>query len=251
MTALSLASLKDELSVYYLPCKARKYLNGLTEKTIITLLRQLVKLYGYTLNSCEKYNRGVKHIIYPTTLTSNPYTVPVQDADGIPTQDDLGENLEGTSLTNARWDALNQTALTGDTQFLNVYNWTWEKMAYGQRYGLLPEISQSNGWFTIDEREGKFSFSSNLASKLIILEYVSDGLALDADSRIPKMAEEAIYMHIAYSILAGRSGVQEYIVQRFKKDRRASLRNAKIRLSNIKLGEIAQVMRGKSKRIKH
>jgi len=194
---------------------------------------------------------GVKRIIYPTTLTSNPYTVPVQDADGIPTQDDLGENLEGTSLTNARWDALNQTALTGDTQFLNVYNWTWEKMAYGQRYGLLTEISQNNGWFTIDEREGKFSFSSNLANRLMILEYISDGLAIDADTKIPKLAEEAIYLHIAHAILAGRAGVQEYVVRRYKKDRSAALRNAKIRLSNIKLSEIVQVMRGKSKRIKH
>ena len=194
---------------------------------------------------------GVKRIIYPTTLTSNPYTVPIQDSDGIPTQDNLGENLEGTSLTNERWDALNQTAVTGDTQFFNVYNWSWEKMAYGQRYGLLPEISQNNGWFTIDEREGKFSFSSNLANQLIILEYISDGLAIDADTKIPKLAEEAIYLHIAHAILAGRAGVQEYVVRRYKKDRSAALRNAKIRLSNIKLSEIVQVMRGKSKRIKH
>ena len=71
------------------------------------------------------------------------------------------------------------------------------------------------------------------------------------DSKIPKMAEEALYMHIAYSILAGRSNVQEYIVQRYKKERRAQLRNAKIRLSNIKLEEFTQVMRGKSKWIKH
>jgi hypothetical protein len=69
--------------------------------------------------------------------------------------------------------------------------------------------------------------------------------------KVPKMAEEAMYMHIAYSILAGRSGVQEYVVQRFKKDRRAALRNAKIRLSNIKLEEIAQVFRNQSKIIKH
>ena len=60
-----------------------------------------------------------------------------------------------------------------------------------------------------------------------------------------------MYMHIAYSILAGRSGVQEYVVQRFKKDRRAALRNAKIRLSNIKIEEIAQVFRNQSKIIKH
>ena len=95
------------------------------------------------------------------------------------------------------------------------------------------------------------SFSSDLKDRLIILEYISDGLASDLDTKLPKMAEEAMYMHIAYSILAGRSGVPEYVVQRFKRDRSAQLRNAKIRLSNIKIEEIAQVMRNKSKWIKH
>jgi len=198
---------------------------------------------------------GVKHIIYPTTLTSNPYTVPVQDNKGVPTQDNLGENLEGTSQTNERWDTANDNNLTGgyNNEMYNagVYNWTWDKVAYGRRYGLEPEVSQTNGWFTIDEREGKFSFSSGLANQLIILEYISDGLSVDYDMRIPKMAEEAIYMHIAYSILAGRMNIPEYIVQRYKKDRRAALRNAKIRLSNIKLDEFVQVMRNKSKWIKH
>ena len=65
------------------------------------------------------------------------------------------------------------------------------------------------------------------------------------------MAEEAIYMHIAYSMLASRMNIPEYIVARYKKDRRAALRNAKIRLSNIKLEEFTQIMRGKSKWIKH
>jgi hypothetical protein len=41
------------------------------------------------------------------------------------------------------------------------------------------------------------------------------------------------------------------MIARFKKDKRAALRNAKIRLSNIKLEEIVQVMRGQSKWIKH
>ncbi len=198
---------------------------------------------------------GVKHIIYPTTLTSNPYTVPLQDNDGIPTQDNLGDNLEGTSLTNERWDTVNDYKISGayNTDFYNagVYDWTWGKVVYGRRYGLNPETSQTNGWFTIDEREGKFSFSSNLKGQLIILQYVSDGLSVDYDMRIPKMAEEAIYMHIAYSLLAGRVNIPEYIVARYKKDRRAALRNAKIRLSNIKLNEIVQVMRNKSKWIKH
>ena len=200
---------------------------------------------------------GVKHIIYPTTLTSNPYSVPVPNADGsgIPTQNSLGENDQGSSVTEERWDTANDRLISGniDLTFFNanVLGWSWEKLAYGQRYGLNPETSQKNGWFTINEREGKFSFSSNLENRLIILEYISDGLSVDADTKIPKLAEEAIYMHIAHAILAGRSGVQEYVVRRYKKDRSAALRNAKIRLSNIKLEEITQVMRGKSKWIKH
>ena len=200
---------------------------------------------------------GVQHPIYPVNnLTDSPYTVPIQDGDGVPTQDGLGENLEGSSVTDERWRTANDRLINGNLtwdEFYNasVYDWRWDKLAYGQRYGLEPQTSQRNGWFNINEREGKFSFSSNLKSRLIILEYISDGLSIDYDMRVPKMAEEAIYMHIAYSILSTRSNVQEYIVQRFKRDRRAALRNAKIRLSNIKLGEITQVMRGKSKWIKH
>ena len=80
---------------------------------------------------------------------------------------------------------------------------------------------------------------------------ISDGLAADEDMKIPKFAEEAIYMHIAHAILSVRSNIPEYVINRFKKDRRAALRNAKIRLSNIKIEEIAQVFRNKSKIIKH
>ena len=200
---------------------------------------------------------GVKHIIYPTTLTSNPTQPLIQAPDGVPDQGGAGSNLESEQAkTNVRWANNNNLDLTGELtnqlfQNADVYDLSYAKIAYGQRYGLEPELSQKNGWFTIDEREGRFSFSSGLVNQLIILEYISDGLAYDMDSRIPKMAEEALYMHIAYSILAGRSNVQEYIVQRFKKDRRAQLRNAKIRLSNIKLEEFTQIMRGKSKWIKH
>ena len=197
---------------------------------------------------------GVKHIIYPTTLTSNPYTVPIQDGDGDFIQDNFGENEESSSLTDERWKNAADYKLNGnyniDLQNAGVYNWNWEKLAYGKRYGLDPQYSNKNGWFTINEREGKFSFSSNLTDRLIILEYISDGLSSDLDTKVPKMAEEAMYMHIAYAMLAGRQNVPEYIVNRFKKDRRAALRNAKIRLSNIKLDEFVQVMRGKSKWIK-
>ena len=198
---------------------------------------------------------GVQHPIYPTNnLNSKPYTVPLQDDSGAITQDSLGENLEGTSISNSRWknanDSLINGAFTNDMYNAGVYDWNFNKLAYGQRYGLNPETSQDNGWFNMNDREGKISFSSNLSGALIILHYISDGLSVDYDMRIPKMAEEAMYLHIVYSLLAGRSNVPEYLVRRYKIDRRAALRNAKIRLSNIKLNEFVQVMRGKSKQIK-
>ena len=71
------------------------------------------------------------------------------------------------------------------------------------------------------------------------------------DTKVPKMAEEAMYKHIMYSIISTRANQPEYVVQRFKRERSAELRNAKIRLSNIKLSEVIQQMRGKSKWIKH
>lgn len=197
---------------------------------------------------------GVKHVIYPTRLTSNPTEIPVQDSDGIPTQDNVGNNVQGSSVTEEAWDNANMKRITGgydDYLDVSIDNYRYSRVGLGKRYGLNPETTQVNGFYTINEREGKFSFSSDLVGKTIILEYISDGLSVDKDMKLPKMAEEAMYMHIAYSILAGRSGVQEYVVQRFKKDRRAALRNAKIRLSNIKLEEIAQVFRNQSKIIKH
>mgnify|MGYP003645497640 FL=1 len=202
---------------------------------------------------------GVKRIIYPANnLTINPYENPIQDAQGIPTQDNFGENLEGTSITEERWAKANDNLLNGQLlnnideaiDFQNAYgfegSWNW-----GRQYGLDPQLAQINGWFTLNEREGKMSFSSNLANRLIVLEYISDGLAHDIDTKVPKLAEDALYASILHSIVSTRSGQQEYLVQRLQKDRRAKLRNAKIRLSNIKLDEIVQVMRGKSKWIKH
>ena len=191
---------------------------------------------------------GAKHIIYPTRVTSNPTELPIQDDDGIPTQDAQGENnLAEQSETETRWDS---RSLTTDLQ-PDDYRIPRRDFLIGQRYGLQPEEAQVNGMFTINERTGTFSFSSDLAGKLIVLEYISDGLSVDLDMKLPKMAEQAMYMHIAYSILSGRAGVPEYIVNRFKRDRSSALRNAKIRLSNIKIEEISQVFRNKSKWIKH
>jgi len=198
---------------------------------------------------------GVLHPIYPTNnLNQSPYYTFSQDDTGNPIQDSNDANTEVTSQIDPTWNKTNPRYISGgfnnDLNNANVLDRNYTDGALGQRYGLEPQTSQKNGWFKIDERKGTFSFTSNLANKLILLQYISDGNAYDLDARIPKLAEEALYAHIIHSILSVSSGVQEYVVRRFKQERSAKLRNAKIRLSNIKLDQIIQVMRGKSKWIK-
>ena len=206
-------------------------------------------------------SHGIKRPIYPNNnLTINPYEKLLQDGRGIPIQDSFGEDLEGTSLTVERWKETNANRLLNNQALNELDNFAYDVYGndfgsgpwnWGRLYGLDPQYSNVNGWFGINERDGKFTFSSNLADRLIVLEYISDGLAYDLDTRVPKMAEEAMYLSISYNLLANRANVSEGMVARFKKDKRAALRNAKIRLSNIKLEEIVQVMRGQSKWIKH
>ena len=196
---------------------------------------------------------GVKHIIYPTTLTGSPYRVPVQDTEGQPIQDTFDNNIEGTSIIEERWkDAgftIGSEIRDSDLNFNNSsYN---TSNLLGQRYGMNTTSANINGSFIMNDREGKISFSSNLVGSLILFEYISDGLAYDLDTKIPKMAEEAVYAYILHAVISTKSNQPEYVVQRLKQEKFAKLRNAKIRLSNIKLSEFAQVLRGQYKWIKH
>ena len=121
----------------------------------------------------------------------------------------------------------------------------------GQRYGLDPQHAQVNGSFYIDEMTGKIHFSSNISGKTIILDYISDSLGTNEEMQVHKFAEEAMYKYIAYAILSTKANIQEYIVRRYKKEKFAAIRTAKLRLSNLKLEELTQILRGKSKQIKH
>lgn len=121
----------------------------------------------------------------------------------------------------------------------------------GERYGLNPEHAQINGSFFIDEHRGIINFSSNISGKTVIIDYISDSLGSDSQMQVHKFAEEAMYKWITYGVLSTKSNVPEYVVQRYKKEKFAATRQAKLRLSNIKLEEITQILRNKSTHIKH
>jgi len=199
-------------------------------------------------------DQGVKHVMTPTSMTTSPGAIPLQSDNGQPMQDNFGDNVDGTSITEDRWS---NNALKNRRDVIDNGDFSWDLLygeqsyGVGQLYGLDPQNANINGYFTINDREGKFSFSSDLVNRIIILEYISDGLSTGMDTRVPKLAEEAMYAYISHAIIASRINQPEYVVNRLKREKSAKLRNAKLRLSNIKLNEFVQVMRGKSKWLKH
>ena len=195
--------------------------------------------------------RGTERIIYPARKTSNPNQPILQDNEFEYLFDE--QNRENLLANNSTTKTTFQT--TGGNRQSSLNNIdnsdTPNVDHFGQRYGLTPEHAQSNGVFYIDQTRGIINFDSSLVGRVITLKYISDGLGDDEELTVHKFAEEALYKYIAHAILATRANTPEYLVMRFKKEAASARRNTKLRLSNIKIEEIAQVMRNKSKIIKH
>jgi|TARA_R100001086_G_scaffold58316_2_gene26671 hypothetical protein len=198
---------------------------------------------------------GIEHIIYPARLTSRPSESVLQDNDYDYVFGGDGALLSSTPLTGQRFDEFDVSKLISNNKDSSVtYDADRDSETVimpGGRYGLEPEYSQENGLFVIDELNGKISFSSNMSGRIITLKYISDGLGTDDEMQVHKFAEDAMYKYITHAVASTMLTTPEYIINRFRKEKRAAMRNAKLRLSNIKISELAQVMRGKSKQIKH
>ena len=181
-------------------------------------------------------------------------------------------DVNGAVITTSKVSTVASTATTNEVTFISIPkdSTTWsnyksgtpsenqddyEDDTYwpmdGSRFGLDPQHAQANGSFYIDDVSGKIHFSSNISGKTVILDYISDSLGTDGEMQVHKFAEEAMYKWISHAVLASKANTPEYLVARYKKERFAAIRTAKLRLSNIKLEEITQILRGKSKQIKH
>jgi hypothetical protein len=163
-----------------------------------------------------------------------------------------------SKIDKARLDKTKKSIyLNANSPFDGQQGWnidgTWYfDIAIGARFGLNTETANSNPTFRVDQQAGVINFSSGMAGKSCILEYVSDGLYNGDNTTVTvnKLFEEYLYAYIEYSILRSKHGVQEYIVKRAQKQKSALLRNAKIRLSNIHPGRLLMNLRGQAKWIK-
>tara|TARA_Y100000004_G_C8934814_1_gene421602 strand:- start:84 stop:971 length:888 start_codon:yes stop_codon:yes gene_type:complete len=208
-----------------------------------TLVMPLPQDYVNYVKLVRVDSDGIERLLYPTGKTSNPFAI-TQNDDGSYRFSGVELQEQSPSDTWSSYQDQTETDVyTDDSTDLEIDN-------KGRRYGLDPQHAQSNGTFYIDYHRGYIHFGSSLANETIILKYISDGLGTDEEMVVHKFCEEAVYKWIACGVLGVRLNTQPFLMQRLKKEKFAETRKAKIRLSNIKIEEFTQVLKGLSKPIK-
>ena len=225
-----------------------------------TLVMPLPQDYVNYTKIARVDSNGIEKILYPTGKTSNPFPIN-QDSNGSYNFTEANGTPGGElRVQGSASNSSNPYTSDSRNRFNNIepgnvdYDYDDGDLInehfMGRRYGLDPQYAQINGTFYIDNSTGFIHFGSDLAGETVILKYISDGLGTDAEMVVHKFCEEAVYKHIMYGLISGRSGIPEGVIQRFKKEKFAETRKAKIRLSNIKMEEFTQVLKGISKPIK-
>ncbi len=157
--------------------------------------------------------------------------------------DNNGYVLEGSSATN----------LINDEQTKQIwelgYCCGYETIGGSYYQNFRVDTSKNaNGTFIENRKQGRIHFDSSVGSKIIVLEYISDGLEslLEGDITINKFGEYALYNWTNWNLLNVKNGVADYEIRRAKKDYDTSFRNAKIRLMNIKIAEVSQLLKARN-----
>ncbi len=211
---------------------------------------------NYTRVSCIGPN-GEKHTLLPVKGANDPTAI-LQDSDYsflYDSEDDTQKAAKSELAT--RYQDRTNSANSQEAQNYYSNNYNGDNFSYfNKRYGSNPESMNSAKTFFVDTARGIIFFDGsfgNLEDNIIVLDYISDGLSDSGDLTkvyIPKLAEDALYAFILYNLCKVRPASAS-LVPLYKKEASAKLRNAKIRLTNYRSEELAQVMRNKAKWIKH
>ena len=158
----------------------------------------------------------------------------------------VGDEETSTTWKNYKSHTPSENNINDYQDYQNDVYWPNQ----GRRFGLDPKHAQVNGSYYIDELRGLINFSSNISGETVIIDYISDTLGTDDEMQVHKFAEEAMYKSILLAVASNYMYTQQ-LVPRLKKEKFAAVRTAKLRLSNLKIEELTQILRGKSKWIKH
>ncbi|MES2864109.1 MAG: hypothetical protein V4666_08325 [Bacteroidota bacterium] len=134
----------------------------------------------------------------------------------------------------------------GDYGFYNGYG------VLGETNFRLDPSQNANGYFNIDTRQGRIHFSSENLTRVIMLEYISDGLEYsnESDIKVSKLVEEALYNFVNYELMKTLFGVPMYEKKSAEKAWYANYKNAKIAMLDIKIDDVMLFLNSKRKWIK-
>ena len=202
---------------------------------------------------------GVKRTLLPSRTSNNPTAI-LQDVDYSYLYDSSGNVQKAAKSTTATrfQDPNNPSNTSSVAQDYYYTNYNDDNFSYfNKRFGSNPESMSGSGTYFIDNANGIIffdgTFAGNTTGNLVVLDYISDGLSDNGDLSkvlVPKLAEEALYAQMLYNLAKLRPATAQ-LAPFYKKEASAKTRNTKIRLSNYKSEEMVQVLRGKSKWIKH
>jgi len=156
--------------------------------------------------------------------------------------DNDGEILEGTTAIEAINDSLPAYPIENFNQFPLGGFGCWNGYT---RYGISPiwnldTARNFNGTFTINNQ--RIHFGSDSHERIILLEYVSDGLdVLEADMKVHKFAELALYEYINRQLSQNSIRIPDYEKRNIKKAYDTAYRNARVKLLGIKGTEFIQM----------
>ena len=80
-TVEKITNIRDKLNEYYIPCKSKQYLYGINEKRVLTILRQFIRIFNYSLYSKDKSSKGKKETHYCLMYMNKDSLSPVKSED--------------------------------------------------------------------------------------------------------------------------------------------------------------------------
>jgi len=160
--------------------------------------------------------------------------------------DDEGFILEGTTNYADINDKVNKRVFEGGCGCIHP-----DFVVSPTNFRLDP-TQNANGYFNIDTRMGKIHFSSDNASRVIMLEYISDGLEYsnESDIKVSKLVEQALYNYVNYELMKTLFNVPMYEKNEAKKMWFAEYKNAKIAMMDIKISDIMLFLNAKRQPVK-
>jgi len=165
-------------------------------------------------------------------------TAYLQDNVGDILFDNDGEILEGTTAI----EAINDNLPANPSDYPN---YPYGCFGIYSRYQLDPIFNydttiNSNGTFNINDK--RIHFGADSESRIILLEYISDGLQVAEDEmRLHKFAEIALYDYCQYNLGKNSIRLPDYEKRNLKKTYDTSSRNARLKLLKINPTEFIQM----------